>query len=120
VNQEDVFFFSGSPSDLTAFLQHYSKIQGIESHCLILHDGVGEAKGFWDKTGRACDWKLYGCPKAWLKVGEMIREGTHSTEELREAGTDTNYVLEVHFWTGGHIPLEEVTVPQNVEIKKEK
>jgi hypothetical protein len=33
---------------------------------------------------------------------------------------DTNYVLEVHFWTGGKIALDQVNIPKNVEIQKDK
>jgi hypothetical protein len=118
-NAEDLFFFSGSALDLTAFLQQYSKIQGIESHRLLVHHGVGDAKAPWEKTSRPCDWKLFGCPKGWLNLSKMA-QGTNSIEELRETARDTNYVLEVHFWTGGRIPLDKVTVPQGVEVIKDK
>jgi hypothetical protein len=118
VNSEDIFFFSGSTTNFTSFLEDYSKIQGIEKHQLILHDGVGEAKSPWAKTGRSCDWKLYGCPKGWLNLGKLALQGTNSIEVMRQAAKDTNYVLEVHFWTSGKIALEQITIPQNVEIVK--
>ena len=99
VNDQDVFFFSGSVTNFTQFLQQYSKIQGIvDTHRLVLHEGAGEAKSPWEKVGRSCDWKLYGRGNGW------------------KAGVITNYVLEVHLWTGGHIALEKVVVPKNVEI----
>ena len=145
VNAEDIFFFSGSATNLTAFLADYSQMQGVEKHRLILHEGVGEAKSPWEKTGRACDWKLYGCPKGWLNLATLDSHATNSLELAQQAnqgtnyghvfvGTngaikiigsqgaiqDTNYVLEVHFWTGGKITLDQVNIPQNVEIQKDK
>jgi hypothetical protein len=103
VNDSDVFFFSGSASNLTLFLQDYSKIQGVvDQHRLILHEGVGEAKSPWGKTGKPCDWKLTGRGNGW------------------KAGVITNYILEVHFWTGGKIGLSEVSIPKSIEVSKEK
>src|SRR5215472_10698065 len=85
VNDGDVFFFSGSANSFTQFLQKYSEIQGtVEKHRLILHEGAGEAKSPWAKTGRLCDWQLSGRGNGW------------------NAGVLTNYDLVVHFWTGGH------------------
>jgi hypothetical protein len=119
-NAEDFFFYSGTATDFTAFLRDYSAIQAIEKHRLILHDGVGEAKLFYDKKGLPCDWELYGCPRSWLKAGALMRQGTNSLETVRAAGKDTNYVLEIHLWIGGHVALSQLTIPQNVEVSKEK
>jgi hypothetical protein len=118
VNEEDIFFFSGNATNLTAFLGDYSKIQGVEKHQLILHEGTGEAKSPWEKSGRPCDWKLYGCPKGWLNVGKMSSQGTNSVEAMRTAASDTNFVLEVHFWTGGKIALGQLIIPKNIEVAK--
>ena len=104
VNAEDFFFFSGTAKEFAAFLAEYSKIQPVEKHVLILHEGVGEAKSPWDKSGKPCDWKIYGCPKSWLS----------------ENAKDTAYILEVHFWTGGRIAFDKSAVPSNVEVKKDK
>lgn len=103
VNDVDVFFFSGSATNFAAFLESYSKIRGIiDRHRLILHEGVGEAKSPWGKIGRACDWELYGRGNGW------------------RGGVITNYVLEVHLWTGGRISLDRITVPANIEVTKAK
>jgi hypothetical protein len=118
VNAEDIFFFSGSATNLTAFLTDYSQMSGVEKHRLILHEGVGEAKSPWEKTGRACDWKLYGCPKGWHNLATL--KGTNSGEVLQKSAKEPGYVLEVHLWTGGRIILNQVVVPQNVEITKDK
>jgi hypothetical protein len=96
VNSEDVFFFSGSTADFTAFLAQYSKMQGIKEHLLILDDGAGEAKSPWANSGPACDWELYGSSR-WVPK-------------------DTDYVLEVHFWTGGKIPVDSLTIPDQVKV----
>lgn len=116
VNEEDIFFFGGSSTNFSEFLRDYSKIEGIERHRLILHDGVGEAKSPWEKTGRPCDWKLYACPRSWLAIGNAASAGTNAVEAMRQAVKDTNFVLEVHFWTGGKIALNEIPAPQNVEF----
>jgi hypothetical protein len=100
-NEEDVFFFRGSPTDFSKFLCEFSKIRGpVNRHPLVLHDGVGEAKSPWQNTGRPCDWELYGRGNGW------------------KAGVVTNYVLEVHFWTDGRIALDKITIPPGVEIER--
>jgi len=106
VNAEDVFFFSGTSKEFAAFLTQYSKIQPVEKHVLILHEGKGEAKSPWDKSGKPCDWKLFGCPESWLTENAKVKAGT--------------YVLEVHFWTGGPIAFDKALVPSNVEVKQDK
>ena len=91
---------------MTAFLDGYSQLKGVESWRLILHDGIGEAKSPWAKTGRACDWKLYACLKGWHNIGVLLKQGTNSVEVIQKAGKEPGYVVEVHFWTGGRIALE--------------
>ena len=120
VNQEEIFFFSGSASELTTFLQGYSRLEGIVSRRLILHDGVGEAKSLGNKTVGPCDWKLYLCPKGWHNLGMLPRQHTNSVEMLRKIASEPGYIAEVHFWTGSRIALDRVEVPKNVEVKKEK
>lgn len=146
LNAEDVFFFSGSVTSFASFLEDYSRIQGIEKHQLILHDGVGEAKSPWAKTGQPCDWELYGCPKRWRDIAVLASQATNSAELAQKAnrgadygyvsvGTngqvkiiggsqkpvqDTNYVLVVNFWAGGRIPFDKIKIPPNVEVVNEK
>ncbi|HEX5397416.1 MAG TPA: hypothetical protein VFY06_00010 [Verrucomicrobiae bacterium] len=103
VNDEDVFFFAGSATNISSFLEDYSKIGGtVDKHRLILHGGVGEAKSPWETNARPCDWELYGQGNGWNN------------------GICTNYILEVHFWTGGKIALNQVVIPKNVEVTKAK
>lgn len=119
VNAADTFFYSGSASELTAFLHDYSQLEGVEMRRLILHDGIGEAKSPWDKTGRVCDWKLYACPKSWHSIGALSKQGTNSVNTLQKAAEDPGYIVEVHFWTGGRIALDEVEIPKGVVVLKE-
>jgi hypothetical protein len=93
----DVFFFSGDAIIFTAFLQDYSKVEGIQAHRLILHDGAGAAKAPWENDGLPCDWGLYG--DGWFSGYAF---------------------LEAHFWTGGKIALDQVAIPKNIEVKKDK
>src|SRR5215469_4322524 len=88
VNAEDIFFFSGGASQLTTFLRDYARLEGIESHRLVLHDGVGEAKSPWEKTGRPCDWKLYTCPKSWHHIGVLLEQHTNSIEVIQRAAKE--------------------------------
>ena len=37
---------------------------------------------------------------------------------MRKAAKDTNYVLEVHFWTDGKFALNQLAIPKNVEVMK--
>jgi hypothetical protein len=102
VNAEDIFFYSGTAPELSAFLEGYSKIQGIERHRLVLHPGAGLLVG---GSGRPCDWTLQGRP------------GASRTKSLMGmASRDPGHVLEVHFWTEGRIVLEKVVIPKNIEV----
>ena len=47
VNAEDVFFFSGDKERFEKFLADYAKIDGLVSHKIVVHAGVGEAKSPW-------------------------------------------------------------------------
>ena len=120
VNQEDTFFFSDSAPGLTAFLQDYSQLEGVESRRFILHEGIGEARSPWAKTGRACDWRLYACPKGWHTSAVLSKQGTNSVEALQKAAKEPGYIVEVHFWTGGRIALDQVDIPKNVVVQKER
>jgi hypothetical protein len=120
VNAEDDFFFSGTAAELSVFLRDYSRLEGIESRRLILHDGVGEAKSPWEKAGRPCDWKLEACPKSWHNIAVLSKQGTNSVEALQKAAKEPGYVVEVHFWTGGRIALDKLAIPGNVLVQKEK
>ena len=117
VNAEDVFYFSGTATNLSEFLLAYSRLSGVEKHCLILHNGTGDAKSPWSTNGQACDWKLYGCPKSWLNPGTLPVPS--SAEVLKKAASESGYILEVHFWTGGRLALDQVSIPKNVEVRNE-
>jgi hypothetical protein len=119
VNAEDIFFFSGGAPQLTSFLRDYARLEGVETHRLVIHDGAGEAKSPWEKTGRSCDWKLYLCPKGWHNVGVLLKQRTNSVEVLQRAAKEPGYVAEVHFWTGGRINLDKLDIPKNVAVQKE-
>ena len=102
VNDADVFFFSGDAATFTKFLQDYSKIGGtVNQHRLILHGGAGQAYSPWGTTNQPCDWELSGLGNGWRN------------------GIITNYLLEVHFWTGGKILLDQVVIPKNVEVTRD-
>jgi hypothetical protein len=121
VNSESMFFFSGSAADFTVFLQDYAKIEPVVKHELILHDGAPEHKSPFAKDVPAFDWELYACPKGWIDVGNMVREGkTNSIEELRSVAQNSNYIMKVDFWIGGRVPFEQVRIPQSVEVKRAK
>jgi hypothetical protein len=109
VNAGDTFFFAGTKTNFNEFLEAYSKIQSIEKHRLILHDGAGEAFDLGGGNRRPCDWKVEGAPRAWLDGHQ---------DGITRTAKDTNYVLEVHFWTGGKIAFEPATIPKNVEVIK--
>ena len=107
VNADDVFFFSGTVTNLNSFLADYATVQPVEKHRLILHEGAGEAYSLGGGNKRPCDWKLDGCPRAWL--------GSRN-DGIPITAKDTNYVLEVRFWTGGKIAVDKLAIPENVEV----
>jgi hypothetical protein len=100
VNDDDLFFYAGTAREFSAFLADFAKIRGIEKHRLILHRGASEAGLLAGGRRRPCDWKLLGRPGA----------------SPSGAGAGPDCVLEIHFWTGGRIPLDEVVIPENVEV----
>lgn len=105
VSGEDVFFYSGTAAELSAFLEGYAKIQDLERHRLVLHRGDGVTDSMVGGNRRPCDWKLAGrpgAPKLKVLVGMASR--------------DPGYVLEVHFWTESRIALEDVVIPGNVQV----
>ena len=97
VSDGDHYFYAGTTREFSAFLADYAKIQGIEKHQLILHRGASEAGLLSGGKRWPCDWKLLGRPGASLSWGP-------------------DCVLEIHFWTGGRIPLDDVVIPENVEV----
>jgi len=109
VNANDVFFFSGTDTNFNTFLAEYATVQPVEKHRLILHSGAGEAFSLGGGNRRPCDWKLDGCPAPWrdLRVG------------VTKTPPNTNYVLEVHFWTDGKIAVDQLVIPKNVEVAGE-
>jgi hypothetical protein len=117
VNEEDIFFFRGDPTGFEAFLDAYSRIGNVAKHEVVLHEGAGEAKSPWAKTGKPCDWSLYVCPQSWLALPDHVpATGTNSAAVERSVAT--NYVVTVNFWTGGAIPFDRVKVPANVKVIK--
>jgi hypothetical protein len=105
VSAEDIFFYSGKAPEFSAFLEGYSKIQDIERHRLILHQGAGETDSMIGGNKRPCDWKLQGRPGA---PGSKFLMGLGAHKP--------RFILEVHFWTEGRLALEEVVIPGNIEV----
>jgi len=120
VNAEDFFFYSGTATNFSVFLAAYAAVEPVDQHRLVLHEGAGEAYSLGGGNRRPCDWELFGCPKSRLVGHAAMAQGTNSTAARQEAARDTNYVLEVHFWTGGKIPVDQLTIPQNVELAGER
>jgi hypothetical protein len=119
VNAEDFFFFSGTATNFSAFLAAYAAVGPVDQHRLVLLAGAGEAYSLGGGNRRPCDWELFGCPKAWLVGHAAMAQGTNSITAREQAARDANYVLEVHFWTGGKIPVDQLTIPPNVELAGE-
>ena len=88
--------------EISAFLDGYAKIQGIERHRLVLHRGAGSLVS---GNGGLATGNLQGRPGA-----------SRSKSRMGMASRDPGYVLEVHFWTEGRIALDEVVIPKNVEV----
>jgi hypothetical protein len=106
VNAEDLFFYSGTATNLSAFLARYAAVEPIEKHRLILHDGAGEAFSLGGGNRRPCDWSLDGCPGAWRDLHAGVPQWSRNT----------NYVLEVNFWMRGKIALAQIAFPKNLEF----
>jgi hypothetical protein len=59
-------------------------------------------------------------PKGWLNLAELSKQGTNSVETLQKAAKEPGDVVEMHFWTGGRIALDQVDIPKNVVVQKEQ
>ena len=60
------------------------------------------------------------CPKGWRNVAELLKQGANSVEALQKAAKEPGYVAEIHFWTGGRITLDQLDIPKNVVVQKER
>ena len=120
MNAEDFFFFSGTATNFSAFLAAYAAVEPVDQHRLVLFEGAGEAYSLGGGNRQPCDWELFGCPKSWLVGHAVIAQGTNAITAQELAANATNYVLEVHFWIGGKIALEQVAIPKNVEVTNAK
>ncbi len=85
VNAQDVFFFSGTATNFSDFLQTYSKLDGVAAHRLVLHEGVGEAKSPWDTSGQSCDWELFLDSRWGTNIVGHSSPGTNSIRALQMA-----------------------------------
>ena len=102
---EDMFFYAGTQQDFSDFLKDYAEMPDLEKHRLILHRGRGgvgtQAGGSW----RQCDWKMVGRPGAIPVNGRSDKASGHP-----------GYALEIHFWTEGRLSLDQVVIPESIEI----
>jgi hypothetical protein len=120
VNAESVFFFCGSPRDFTSFLKKYSELAVAEGHRLVLHGGDGEARSPWASNGERCEWKLYSAPEGWVMAHKLLEARTNVAAIHALVKGRTNYVITVHFWTNGFIPLDLVKIPSNVKVEQDR
>jgi hypothetical protein len=88
VDAEDIFFYSGTAPELSAFLDGYAKIQNIERHRLILHRGAGSLVS---GNGRPCDWKLQGRPGAGTRLISTSPPARCSRSSCRGWRADTQF-----------------------------
>jgi hypothetical protein len=52
-----------------------------------------------------------------LQLNRLLLEDAYPNElPITETSLVVRYVVEVHFWTGGKIALDRVTIPKNVEV----
>lgn len=116
INAEDTFFFSGTATNFTSFLQDYAKLPGVADRRLIIHEGVDTAASPWEKTSRPCDWKLTACPVTWAR----LKNGAARAAESQPAENSRGYTVEVHLWSGGRIDWKQLTVPAGVVVVKAK
>jgi hypothetical protein len=85
VNAQDLFFFSGTATNFSNFLEVYSKLDGVAAHRLVLHEGVGEAKSPWDTSGQSCDWELFLDSRWGTNIVGHSSPGTNSIKALQMA-----------------------------------
>ena len=57
-------------------------------------------------------------PCLFLAWGRTIRT-ISSVADRRKAVAEPGYILEVHFWTGGRIALDQVSMPGNIEVRQD-
>ena len=120
LNQADSDVYAGSQAQFADFLKDFSRLESASPRRLIVHTGVGEAKSPWSKEGRPCDWQLYTCPKGWHNLGKLSLDPKSTPEERRKAVQEPGYVVELHFWKGGTIALDQIQIPPGVVVVHER
>ena len=99
VNWEDVFFYAGDTAAFNKFIAEYSKMPAVRLR-VVIHPGTKKARSPWDKADRniPVEWSLY----VW------------NTGGLPDPKTPAP--TQVDLWLGGRVKLEEVTIPDNIEV----
>jgi len=107
LNADDYFFFSGGSAALNRFLAKCSSLEGTPV-TVVLQSGPGKVAKFHEKEPSVVyDWKL-----------STLNRADHRNEPGVQGRPGLGkYVLMVEVHVGGRIPLRDLKVPGNVELK---
>ena len=106
VNANDFFQFEGDSHTFNNFLQRYAQLKDTPL-ILVLHPGQGMTKRPWkEHTSVPFDWSL-----------NALRRGWHPDAPEAKPGEKGQYVVTVNLWLGGHIGLDDLDVPLNIEVR---
>jgi hypothetical protein len=107
LNADDYFFFSGGSAELNRFLAKCSSLEGTPV-TVVLQSGPGKVAKFHEKKPSVVhDWKL-----------STVNRAEHRDEPGVQGRPGLGqYVLVVEVHVGGRIPLRDLKMPANVELK---
>jgi hypothetical protein len=116
----DTFFFQGGCTDFSAFLQEYSKIQGIKRHAMVVIRKKDAENWEQLKTTQPWDWCMSSYPESWLtNFLHDDKTETDAAAEWKRENEDTNFIVEVDIFNSAKFPLKKVNVPENIRVIRE-
>jgi hypothetical protein len=103
VNETDVFFYDGDGKAFNQFMDAYAKLKDTALR-VVIHPGRKKARSPWDKAER-------DIPVAWSLHGSSDPLDNNA---VQQAGR--RYYSRVDVWLGSQLKLEELRIPDNVEV----
>lgn len=94
LNWTDVFFYEGDTEAFNRFAADYGKLEKTTLR-VVLHPGAKRAQSPWDKAER-------NIPVEWMLTCGGSRNGKKDSH--------------IDLWLGGRVKLEEVRIPDNIEV----
>jgi hypothetical protein len=107
MNVSDHYCFAGDAKSFNQFMKQYASVQDTE-HTLILHAGREMTGPIGAKETIPVDWRV--------SVHKVVKGMWHHRGKVHAEDPEHPYVVDVHLWLGGAIPLDHIEVPGEVTV----